>query len=220
MNRYSIVLAILFAGSAYAESGTEPTAEAATDAAVDAVWSEHQVDFHYFGNSLEQTIYYQCDSLRAKLERLLRLAGARRDIEVRTSGCYINDAQQSYVIRADLHFHSPTVAKLAEPASPGDKPLPAAAKWQPVKLQLGWTSGFDPGDCLLVEQFTLQVLKHFDVRNLASNLPCGFRHPPPRGKASLSFDALIATHASEEESILAGKQPKKREDELKSERKD
>lgn len=219
MNRYVIVLAILFAGTAYAEPETDTSAEVAAGPAVDAVWTEHQVDFHFFGNSLEQTVFYQCDSLRAKVERLLRLAGARRDIEVRTSGCYITEAQQSYVIRADLHFHSPTLAKIAEPANPAVKPLPAAVQWKPVKVQLGWTPGFDPGDCLLVEQFTLQVLKFFDVRNLTSDLPCAIRQPPPRGKASLGFEALIATHASEEESILAEKQPQKREEEMKSERK-
>jgi hypothetical protein len=219
MKRYLIVLAILFAGGAYAAPEPNAAAEATTDAAVDSVWAEHEVDFQFVGNSLEQEIAYECDSFKAKVERLLRLAGARRDVKVRTRGCYIFGTRVSSNISADLHFLSPTLARRPEPANPADAPRPAAAQWKPVKLQLGRTSGFDPGDCLLVEQFTLQVLKYFDVRNLTRDLPCAFHHPPARGKASLAFDALVASHASEEESILAEKQPKQRDNKMKSEQK-
>jgi len=74
------------------------------------------------------------------------------------------------MIRADIRFRSPTLTKPAESPNPASQPTPAAAHWQPVKLQLGWTPGFDQGDCLLVDQFRLQVLKYFDVRNLTSDL--------------------------------------------------
>jgi len=53
--------------------------------------------------------------------------------------------------------------------------MPVSSEWKPVKLRLGWTNGFEPGDCMLVEQFRVQVLKYFDLRNLTSDLPCSIR---------------------------------------------
>jgi hypothetical protein len=122
------------------------------------------------------------------------------------------------MIHADLHFHSPTLTPPAKEAAPRE-PQPATAQWKPVKLQLGRTTGFDAGDCMLVEQFKAQVLKYFDVRNVTANLPCDISVGAPHTKMSLAFEALTATPASEEESILAEKQAKKRDDQLKSERK-
>ena len=214
-----LIVAAAYAAVAYAEPDLQAGAAAAPDGAVDAVWAEHNVDFYFLGDTLQQTVFYECESIRNKLEQLLRLAGARRDLYVRTSGCYDNGGRFSSFVSADLHFHSPTVSRPAESVKTDEQPLPAAARWTPVKLQLGWTRGFDSGDCTLVDQFRRQVLKYFDVRNLTSDLTCSVHLPSPRGRANLDFETLIATHAAEEESIQQQQRPKKHDNELKSERK-
>lgn len=219
MQKRAFLFTVLLVSTALAEPQPEGAKPPEPESAVAATWVAHDVDFQFFGSSLEHTIYYDCDALEAKVERLLRLAGARRDLKVRASGCYTGTERVSNVIHADLHFHSPTLNPPVGEAAPREPPPPATAHWKAVKLQLGRTTGFDVGDCMLVEQFKRQVLKYFDVRNITGDLPCELSVGSPHGSASLAFEALTATPAAEEESILAEKQLKKRDDKLKSERK-
>ena len=218
MRNYAFLFTGLLAFTVHAEPQSGGSQPPEPESAVAATWVEHDVDFYFFGMSLDHSIYYDCDALAAKVERLLRLAGARRDLNVRAYGCYGGADRVSIMIHADLHFHSPTLTPPTGEAAPRE-PQPAAAQWKPVKLQLGRTSYFDVGDCMLVEQFKRQVLKYFDVRNVTSNLPCDTSVGSPHTKASLAFEALTAAPAAEEESILAEKQAKKRDDQMKSERK-
>jgi hypothetical protein len=219
MRNYAFLFTGLLAFTVQAEPQSGGSKPSEPESAVAARWVEHDVDFHFFGMSLEHSVYYDCDALATKVERLLRLAGARRDLNVRASGCYGGADRVSIMIHADLHFHSPTLAPQSGEVAPAEAPPPATAQWKPVKLQLGRTAGFDVGDCMLVEQFKRQILKYFDVRNVTSNLPCDISVGSPRSRASLAFEALTATPAAEEESILAEKQAKKRDDQMKSERK-
>jgi hypothetical protein len=212
MRLHAFLLGGLLALPVHAEPPEEESAVAAT-------WVRHDVDFDFFGGSLQHAIYYDCDALESKVERLLRLAGARRDVEVRALGCYMGPDRVSKSIHAELHFHSPTLHPPTGEAAPREAPPPASAHWKAVTLDLGRTTGFDAGDCMLVEQFKRQVLKYFDVRNVTSDLPCELSVSAPHGKYSLAFEALTATPAAEEESILFEKQAKKRDDKLKSERK-
>ena len=206
MHRQTAVLFLVCSGAAGA-AATEP------EPAVDAAWAEHRVYFHFFGNDINKTTSYSCDSIRDKLRVLLRLAGARSDVDIATAGCGLGSQIVSSMITADLGFHSPTLARPANAAAASE---PVPAHWNTKKLQLGSTNGFDSGDCQLVEQFRLQVLKVFDVRNVTANLDCMVRQPPPRGRSSLAFEALIATATAEAESIARDKQPPKHDDQLKS----
>ncbi|HZC79674.1 MAG TPA: hypothetical protein VE258_18100, partial [Ktedonobacterales bacterium] len=189
----------------------------APEPALDARWAQHHLDFNFFGHTGNQHIYYNCDAVEAKVERLLRLAGARKDMKVRAY-CAVGPERVAALIRVALDFKSPTLAPQPVPVQAGDTPLPAAARWQPVSLRLGGTLGFDQGDCLLVDQFRMQVLKVFDLRNLTVDLPCSVRFGPPRGRQSLAFEALTATPTAEKESIQFEQQPKKHDDKLKSDR--
>ena len=183
--------------------------------AIDAAWAEHQIDFHFFGNDTGKSTYYTCDGIEQKLRALLRMAGARRDAYVVASGCGFGTTDLSTLIMVHIRFHSPS---LAQPADAAAAPESVAAHWNTQKLRLGWTNGFDAGDCQLVDQFRLQVLKQLAVRNVTADLDCSVRAPAARGRSSLAFEALTATPTAEAESIERERQPKKHDDQLKSER--
>jgi hypothetical protein len=219
MNRSIVWMAALFAAAAAnAEPGSEAAAQAEPQSAVAAAWAEHDVDFNFFGHGGFQHIYYNCDAAQSKIEQLLRMAGARKDLRVQMSGCAASPERISSFVQAQLHFQSPTLSPPAGSAVPADAPMSVSSQWKPVKLRLGWTNGFEPGDCMLVEQFRIQILKYFDLRNLTSDLPCSIRLAPPGSHTSLAFEALTATPAAEAESLQVEKKPKKHDDKLKSER--
>ncbi|MGH8262936.1 MAG: hypothetical protein ACREX7_06845 [Casimicrobiaceae bacterium] len=217
MNRYCAI-AFLFCGAvAYAGPEAGGVSQVAPEPTIDARWAEHHVNFNYFGHTAGLDIYYNCDVLEAKLERLLRMAGAREDMKVRAHGCEFGSQRLSALIMADLYFKSPTLAPPQNPAKAGEVP-PAAARWNPVSLRLGGMQGFDPSDCLLVDAFRRQVLQYFDLRNITADLPCSIGFAAPRSRKSLEFEALTATPTAEKESIQFEKQPRKHDDKLKSER--
>jgi hypothetical protein len=217
MSRYFLgVFSFFFGALALATPETTESTQAAPEPALDAQWAQHHVDFYFFGHTGNQHIYYNCDAVESKVERLLRMAGARQDLKVRAL-CSVGPERVASLIRVELDFKSPTLAPQQEATKAGEV-LPAAARWQPVSLRLGGTQGFDQGDCLLVDQFRRQVLKYFDLRNITADLECSVRIGPPRGRTSLAFEALTATPTAEAESIQFEKQRKKHDDKLKSER--
>ncbi|HZF16802.1 MAG TPA: hypothetical protein VE046_12755 [Steroidobacteraceae bacterium] len=219
MNRPTVwIAAMLAAAAATAETGPGAAAQPEPPAAVAAAWAEHDVDFNFFGHGGFQNIYYNCDAAQSKLEQLLRLAGARKDLRVRVYGCAGSQERITSFLRADLHFQSPTLTPPAGSALPADAPMPVSSEWKPVKLRLGWTNGFEPGDCMLVEQFRVQVLKYFDLRNLTSDLPCSIRFAPAGRNSSLAFEALTALPTAEAESLQVKKVPAKHDDTMKSDR--
>jgi len=218
MNRHFATAFFLLgatATSAAPEAGG--TAQPAPEPTVDARWAEHHVDFFFFGHTGGQDVYYNCDALESKVERLLRMAGARSDLRVRAH-CPLGVNNVDSNIHAELEFKSPTLTPQPEATKVGEQPPPAAARWNPVGLRFGWTPGFDQGDCLLVDQFRRQVFKYFELRNVTADLPCSISFAPPRGRVSLGFEALTATPTADAESIQYEKQPKKHDDKLKSDR--
>lgn len=216
MSRYFLAATTLIASAALAAPATRDAAATSAEPAVDAQWAEHHVDFSFFGHTVGQHIYYDCDVVESKLERLLLMAGARKDLKVRAYGCNFGQERVSSFIQADLDFKSPSLKAQPISTKTGEAPLHAAAQWKPVAVKLGWTTGFDPGDCLLVDQFRVQVLQHLELRNLTANLPCSVQTLPSRGRTSLGFEALTATGTAEEESIQTEHAPKKHDDQLKS----
>jgi hypothetical protein len=211
----AFLIALLAAASAAAEPAAAPAdaASAGQGPAIEAVWVERRVTFDYMGF----TTAYNCDSLREKLIDLLRLAGARRDLEVTTSGCDLPSLRVSTLVHARVHFFSPVLPK-AEPNASSVPVVPAMAHWLPVKIAPDHPRSIARGDCELIEQFEQQVLKNFEVRNVESDLRC-VPHQLPFGEMHLHFEALTGTHTSEEESIAIAQHPKKHDNELKSERK-
>ncbi len=209
----SILFLLLMFGAVGGAAATKNAAT--TEPAIDAAWTEHQIDFHFFGNDTAKSTYYTCDGIEQKLRVLLLMAGARSDVHIVAAGCGIGVTALSTLITARIHFRSPALAQTGDAAAAPDA---VAAQWNTRKLRLGWTYGFDAGDCQLVDQFRLQVLKQLAVRNVTADLDCAVRAPAPRGRTSLAFEALTATRTAEAESIEREKQPKKHDDQIKSER--
>ncbi len=213
------VAAFLIALVGAASAASNPAAAPATPAAdglgpaLESVWVERRISFDYMGF----TTAYNCDSLREKLIDLLRLAGARRDLEVTTGGCAFTSLRISPLVHAQLHFYSP-VLPTAEPNASSLPVVPAMAHWLPVRIAPDRPRSIARGDCELIEQFEQQVLNNFAVRNIDSELRC-VPHQLPSGEMHLHFEALTGTHTSEEESIASAQHPKKHDNELKSERK-
>jgi len=219
MNRTIVLMAALGAAAgASAEPGTAEAARAEPPELVAAAWAEHDVDFSFFGHGGFQNVYYNCDSAQSKLEQLLRLAGARKDLHVQVYGCAGSVERITSFLRAELHFRSPTLTPPAGSALPADAPMSVPSQWKPVQVRLDWTNGFEAGDCMLVEQFRIQVLKYFDTRNVTSDMPCSIGRVLPGGHTSLAFEALTATATAEAESLQTEKKPVKHDDKLKSER--
>jgi hypothetical protein len=210
---FLIVLAAAASAAAEPPAAPAAAAPAGPESAIEAVWSERRITFDYMGF----TTAYNCDSVRDKLIELLRLAGARRDLKVTTSGCDLPNFQVSLMVHARLHFFSPALPG-AEPQASSLPVVPATAHWVPVKIEPDQPRSIARGDCELVEQFAQQVLHHLAVRNIDSELRC-VPHQLPSGEMHLHFEALTGTHTSEEESIANAQHPKKHDDELKSERK-
>ncbi len=207
-------LALLVAFLAAASAAPNPAAPPEDPPpAIEAAWIERWITFDYLGF----TTAYACDSLREKLIDLLRLAGARRDIEVTTGGCADAGLRVSLLVHARMHFRSPALAK-TDVSSSTLPVVPAMAHWSPVQITPGHPRSLARGDCELIEQFQHQVLKNFEVRNIESSLRC-VPHQLPSGEMHLDFEALTGTKTSEAESIEFEKHREKRDNEMKSDRK-
>jgi hypothetical protein len=211
----ALLIALVGAASAAPNPAAAPPDRApdSLGPAIESVWVERRISFDYMGF----TTAYNCDSVREKLIDLLRLAGARRDLKVTTSGCDLPNLHVSALVHAHLHFFSPALSN-AEPNASTLPVVPAMAHWLPVKIAPDHPRSIARGDCELVEQFEQQVLNNFAVRNVDSELRC-VPHQLPSGEMHLHFEALTGTHTSEEESIATAQQPRKHDNELKSERK-
>jgi hypothetical protein len=218
MRSFAVVLLGLLVSAARSDPapsvpGAAPAA-AAAELALEARWVAHRVEFDYLG----LTTYYTCDSLRDKLIEFLRAAGARRDLKVWTSGCSFSSGAVSPIIHARMEFRSLSLAP-AEPSAP-DAPAPAVpSHWTKVRIADRKPLVFSAGDCELMEQLRDRVLKALEVRNVRSDIVCIPHQMPAFNRMTLSFEALTTTRAAEEESMQLEKQPKKRDDTMKSERK-
>jgi len=212
MVRVAIVVSVLLAGLASSAAAPQSANPPAAEPAIDAFWVEHRVDFYYTG----YTSQYNCDALRDKLVSLMRLAGARRDIEAIATGCVNPMSSISAFIHASLHFHSPVLKKPAEYVR---EPTAAPSHWTRVELRAGPRSLVEQGDCELLEQFRRQLLPYFEVRNIEHGMPCVPHQLPVRGELRLNFEALVGTHTAQEESIQQETQPPTHEEQMKSERK-
>lgn len=169
-------LAILL-GSGLAAMEPEP-------APVVATWKETQLDFTYIG----RTSFYTCDSLSAKVERILEAAGARDDLVVRGFGCFgPSDFDRFMRVRIKV-----AVPMVAEPGglSPeernrrelvsrvrGEQPTEEdllgqfPATWETVRFT-GRSRIVDDGDCELLEQMAYGVFKPLGIEVLRGGNRC------------------------------------------------
>jgi hypothetical protein len=155
----------------------EPAWAAATEEAVQAVWKTQELRFDYVGF----TTKYSCDGLRDKVESVLLLLGARRDLEVRPFGCSRMGAPEPL---PSLQIKVSTLI----PAGQGDAKGALEARWKTVSL--GGVGKLESGDCELADQIRAKILPLFTSRNLKSQTDC-VPHQLPAGNILLNVDVLV-----------------------------
>lgn len=158
----SVLRVCLLAGSLCAGLSSALAVAAEPSAGEQGVWQRHELRFQYHGF----TTIYSCDGLVAKLELLLKAAGARSDAKVRAGSCTEIGGHPDRFASAQLVYHT------LVPAASGDAGA-VPTQWRKLRLANNRPLELATGDCELVEQFRDEVLrKTFATRNLVDRVSC------------------------------------------------
>jgi len=196
------VLAILAA--AVPSSGAAAQDSAPSDSPVQAIWKQQQIPFYF----QSFTTFYSCDSLEAKVKRILVAVGANEDLKLRTKGCFAphDIARLPYVEIDVVSAVEATPEALAERDKTRstrelvarvrgesdefarlDEQFPA--QWRRVSLSRGKVL-LDPNDCELLDQMKDKVFPKLGIRIVEDGVKCAVNQPttfPPK----LVVDALF-----------------------------
>lgn len=167
-------------------AATEPAGQPAP--AVNAVWVEQELNFHYAGF----TSYYSCDGLEDKIEWLLRELGAREGFKVQARGCVRLSGPELMPgarIVVAMPFEA-TPELMAELAKDGSRRELAArvkgdasavteataqfpARLRSIEFKSSRTSrGLQDGDCELMDQAVRQLFPKLGVRVVDGGTNC------------------------------------------------
>jgi hypothetical protein len=128
-----------------------------------AHWVEKKLKYTYLGF----TTHYSCDGLRGQIEKVLTQLGARSDMKVREYGC------TSQLGRPDPFPAVEATFSVLEPVSgavAATQTVPA--RWEPMKLDFGYGTLDQAGQCELIEQVKHQILPLFTTRNVDFTNTC------------------------------------------------
>lgn len=141
----------------------------AAAAPVAASWQKHDFSFNYMGF----TTHYSCDGLDEKLRLLLRRAGARPDVKIR-SLCTAPMGGPQRITTAELTFYTlrPAGAGAAVAAGKQTGTSAVSGAWKTVKFRAGAPWEIGGGDCELVEQFAHDILPMFTTRAVDNQMTC------------------------------------------------
>lgn len=192
-------------------------AAAADNEPVQATWKDHEVQFMYFG----RTAFYSCDSLEAKVERILRELGAREDLKVRVNGCMspftpepflsvrINMALPVAVtpgsgLQGEEKTRRELVARVrGETAASRELEEPFPAEWK--RIRFSRTLRFlEDGDCELVEHLERHVFRKVDIRVTRENRWC-VPGQVTFGQLNMEVESLVALPKPDDAGKPAGK---------------
>jgi len=141
---------------------------ASAHAAVDAVWTRHELTLGYQG----LTTNYSCEGLKDKVESLLLYFGARKEgMKVSSYGCAAHRFRAVPAVNLKLEFE--TLA----PAGAGAADT-VAAEWVErnlsprKKVQQAAPQRITRGDCEVVQRFTALVLPSFAHETLQDLTTC------------------------------------------------
>lgn len=147
----------------------------ALDAPAAGVWQHHDYSLTFTG--IHAT--YSCDWLEEKLRLLLKKAGARADLHIRTH-CH-EPSGPSPGAEADLSFFA-----LAPATDAGDTPV----VWRKVVLHDHFPLAIEASDCELVEQFRAELLPFFTTRSIVNHMNCRGGDNDSQG-LNLQFEVLV-----------------------------
>ena len=140
-----------------------PSAPAAGQSGVEAVWASRAVSFVYQGF----TTHYSCDGLRDKIEEMLSKLGAR-DLSVLPYGCTRPFGVEPFPgVRVTMQVLVPASSQDGKKTT---GPV-VAAHWRNVVL-MGNAGLEEQGNCELIEQFKETFLPLFTTRNIHYQSNC------------------------------------------------
>jgi hypothetical protein len=142
---------------AAAQSPDTPLADVVTSA-----WQHHKVKFNYVGF----TSLYTCDGLEDHVRQILLHIGARKDINVRASGCPGPNNAPSHMAWVYADFY--TLAPAAD-ASGSDT---VQARWTQLEVTPIRPNFMGDGDCELIEQMKPLITQNFSLRNIEYRTDC------------------------------------------------
>lgn len=146
--------------------GAEP---AATPDTVAAVWLPQDLLFKFDS----PTPRYTCEMFRDKVKSLLRVLGARSDLQVESVACVNSIARPSAVGVRVQDFDGPSAAPqvaikmrvLKVPVQPVAVAESTPAHWRSIDL-VGRTRPLQTADCTLAKQVTETLIPLFTTRNV------------------------------------------------------
>lgn len=151
-----------------------------------AVWKEKELTFTYHGF----TTNYSCDGLKHKVRAILTALGARRDPQIRVSGCELGGGV-AIAPRVRVRAAFPE----ALPAQ-GTDAQSFAARTDMVTLAQRRPRGLEAGDCELVEQLRARVFPEIGSKVLADRTAC-IPHQLSLGQPYLRLEILRPASVTE-----------------------
>ena len=212
------LLLTLAAAAAGAPAGAQTAADASPAAAgptVNAVWTEHEFTFTYFGHGT----YYSCDGMANKIEYILEALGARPEPKVWVGCTEGPGIQRIPTARIKVAVPTEVTPELLAAIEAGKSKRELVSRVQgngamvdvataqfPAQRQVVEFVGrrkdrIDDGDCELLEQLLPQVLEPLGVREApgSSRLRCVPRQAQV-GSVQLRLESLHAKPAAVAES--------------------
>ena len=163
-----------------------PSAPAAGQSGVEAVWASRAVSFVYQGF----TTHYSCDGLRDKIEEMLSKLGAR-DLSVLRYGCTRPFGVEPFPgVRVTMRVLVPASSRDGRKAG---GPV-VTAHWRNVVLMPDNAGVQEEGNCELIEQFKETFLPLFSTRHIRYQSNC-IPHQLTLG-THLSAEVLMADTAA------------------------
>ncbi|MGH8132487.1 MAG: hypothetical protein ACRETP_04540 [Steroidobacteraceae bacterium] len=173
--------ALFLSLSAGAAADPPNPAAAGAEDAQSAVWTPRELRFVFMGF----TSHYSCDGLQAKVRQALLDLGARKDLQVRESGCSASTGRPDPFPGVAIKMNV-----LAPPKADDATPTTVPAHWKRVNLRLDPNTVLEAGDCELVEQIKQHILPLFTARNIQYRSNC-VPHQLSVGGTSLSAEVLV-----------------------------
>jgi len=160
LRRIAPAVAMLALAGARCLAADSTPAAAAPEA---AVWQQHHESFTYEGF----TARYTCDGIEGKVASILSYFGARKDMQIKASGCPRGPETLSRTIWVTADFY--TLGTAAADSPPGAL---VQSQWTPFKLNGQYPFFMGPGDCELIDSMRALLTHNFRLRNLDYDVSC------------------------------------------------
>ena len=126
-----------------------------------AVWQHHQAAIRYFARGTS----YSCGGIEDKVRQMLLYTGARKDLDVRATGCDQGPFLPSHAASVNLDFYSLVPADAAAADSvPG--------QWMTLSMTPARSRFLQPSDCDLVRAMKSVLTTSFSWQGLDFGASC------------------------------------------------